>query len=689
MRLRLAGDPLAPNPLDSNVEAFDLDVSEKGVDVAARHERGLLHATHYIERLMADRGAPWLRREKRSLRPRFTPRMTNSIFIAAYQDAGDLSQYGDDYLSLMSHYGANGIHAYVSLWDYCRNDTLPQLNSPDFDEKTRRLNAVTDRLASHGIDFYLVINNYPPLPEDHPVFAADPSLRGAPHRVHEGIPVRRLLCGGSERAMRCYEEALRNLFLASPGLAGAVFCVGGEGFMHCFSRPYRRGDAATSCPHCAGKDPSAAVAEFSNRIGAAIRGAGRHRPVWAHPYSAFTWSGKDRSQLEWMSRLSDDVLVMSNFDTNDPTPCNDSGAVLYDYNISSVGPTPYFAAQAAKAAEMGRPILAKIETNTTPDVFFLPYLPVHARWRRRYDEMAKTGVAGFMGQWRFYGMNGSPPEEMQCQAVWRPDRTAEELLGVMARRDLGLDGRRAGMAVQAWQEMSDAWDDYPYSAMTAGEREFYLRGPMHYGPAHPMIFNPQNTYGLSPRFRELRGDVFEGVKDEALQEMIRNAKPRYVCEAMMAMPYGAPRYLKLIGRCRKRWASAVAKLKRAVGSKMTERARMELDVCETIEIHLTTVENVVRFHTAREELWRRPLDMPAFVKRIEGLKELVRREIANAERSLPILARDNRIGYIHCYGIAYDAEMVEDKLRQCRIVLNDELPFFDWTVRFHLWNDFS
>ena len=62
---------------------------------------------------------------------------------------------------------------------------------------------------------------------------------------------------------------------------------------------------------------------------------------------------------------------------------------------------------------------------------------------------------------------------------------------------------------------------------------------------------------------------------------------------------------------------------------------------------------------------------------------VLKEEINNAEASLPILARDNRIGLC-----AYDADMVREKIRQCRFVLEEELPIFRSGVRFHVWNQF-
>ena len=49
---------------------------------------------------------------------------------------------------------------------------------------------------------------------------------------------------------------------------------------------------------------------------------------------------------------------------------------------------------------------------------------------------------------------------------------------------------------------------------------------------------------------------------------------------------------------------------------------------------------------------------------------------------------DVRIGYGHCYGMVYDAEMMRDKLRQREYVLNSEIPDLGSIIRFHLWNDF-
>lgn len=686
---------------DRSNESFAIKVSADEVFLTAQHERGLLHGTHYLERLMAERGAPWLKRGRIERAPRFSPRISNGIFIQADQKIDDLDNFSDAYLSLMSHFGVNGIHVHLHLWEFCRNRHLPELNASGFERNVAKLRRVGQRLRRFGIDLYLFLATRI-FPGDHPVFRAHPDARGSRLEFFVEGQERFNLCCGSERVLRCYEETLENLFRAAPEMAGAIAIVGGEGFFHCYTRPHPPFKGYTNCPHCQRREPSARIAKLVNRLAAAVKRTGAHKRFFAWPYSAFTWSGNDRSQIRWIEHLSRDVSLISNFDCGSEDPTTGAGVTLYDYNIKSIGPSKVYAAQARKARQLGRPIFAKLETNTTPDAFFLPYLPVHHRWHRRAQALAKTGVAGFIGQWRFYGMNGSPPEELQYHATWNPERSADSLLTNMATRDFGVSAAQARRIVSGWRKLSEAWDDLPYSALLAGEREFYMRGPFYLGPSHPLIFNPQDHYRLGPKFRLLRADLFELGTPENLDELIRNAKPRYVSDLMLTMPFGVERFLALLGRCRRKWENGLVLIRSAAAANgssrkgeprthvrgYSARAQMELDVCETVLIHLTTTENVVRFYAAREALWEKRSDLSLFRKRVASLQQIIRAEIANARRILPILARDPRIGYGHCYGIVYDAGMVKEKLRQCEYVLDTELPRLSQGIRFHLWNEY-
>jgi hypothetical protein len=277
-----------------------------------------------------------------------------------------------------------------------------------------------------------------------------------------------------------------------------------------------------------------------------------------------------------------------------------------------------------------------------------------------------------MGQWFFYGMNGSIPEELQYHSVWNPERTAEELLATIARRDFKLEGEAVNKALQAWRELSAAWTDFPYSAMTCGEREAYMRGPWYLGPSHPLIFNEQSAYGLDPGFFQRRGDLIESLSDSEIQAL--SGKPRYVCNTLFCLPFGTKEFLRLAKACRDAWDRGTLALVAACGEDPTPEALSELNVCRILSCHLHSLVNTAEFYSVREKLGAEPCPPEAFSAAFETLSEIVVREIANARTALPIVDGDPRLGYGFNYGEVYNPEMIRSKIRQCEFVLNKEIP---------------
>lgn len=88
-----------------------------------------------------------------------------------------------------------------------------------------------------------------------------------------------------------------------------------------------------------------------------------------------------------------------------------------------------------------------------------------------------------------------------------------------------------------------------------------------------------------------------------------------------------------------------------------------------------------------EEIEHAAVGVEEFQKGIQRLQEIATDEIANAERMLPIMEADPRIGYGYCYGPVYDTEMVRARIAQCRFVRDEELPRFSQVIRFHVWLD--
>jgi len=667
---------------------FCIEVSPSKIRVVSHNERGLVDAMHYIAREMADRGTTSLPPGKLERYPTLVTRFTEGIFVPGHQTAGDPGEFSNEYLALMRHFGGNALKLNLNLNDFWCSPSLPELNTANLEQALDPLRRHATHLAAHGMDLFFIINARA-LASTHPVFQKHPDVLGAREEIFleelSGAD-RCVLCASHPLVLRAYGEAVENLFRCVPGLAGGIMLVGGEGFHHCFMRPANPDDSGTNCPRCRGQDAHTHVANLVNTISAAIKRAGAGKRLIAWPYGAFIWSKNDPTESRWIGDLNEGVEVQSNFGCGDPDPTTGSGAVLFDYNIKIPGPSSCFAAQAAMCRKQNIPILAKTETNTTPDTFFLPCLPVYYRWYERFKAIREAGCAGFMGQWRFYGMHGSISEELQYHSVWNPERDARELLRTVAKRDFGLQNEEAGKILDAWRKMSKAWDAFPYSAMTSGEREAYMRGPWYLGPAHPLIFNSQSGYELGPKFFRRRGDLAEMLKDGTIAQL--PGKPRYVCDLLLCLPFGVESYLRHARDCRDQWDRGLAEMENILAGNESSCASRELNLCRTISIHLHSLVNTVEFLERRDSLGNRPVSSGEFESCLGEMDAILGREITNARRALPVLQSDPRIGYGFTYGEVYDSEMVEQKIRQCEFVRSKELPRIGSVIRFHVWRQY-
>jgi len=657
----------------SDDESFSIGLSDEGIKIEAGGERGLLHASHYLERQFAFRGGPFAKKGVIARSPAFSPRISNTVFDAP-----------DEYLSLLSHFGVNGLRLAVCLWDYAGSHSVPELANPSRTENVERLNALCDKAAAHGIDIYLaVMTGF--FSDDAPVFAKRPGMKGALLN-YETPGDRYCLCSSHPDTLLCYREAFADLAGAVPSLGGLALIVGGEGFVHCFTRPKAPPGRNTSCPRCAGRNPSEDVANLVNLAAESVHAVNSKVKVFAWPYSAFAWSGDaDFAQVELIRNLNEDVLFLSNFDTPHAVRFGDSEAFLADYNIVNIGPSEQFKEQSRALEETGKAHYAKYEDAVEPGWFFLPYLPLPYRWIERTDRMKEWKVAGCMSKWEFYGFTGSIPEEILCEITWKSDTDPDELMTRIARRDFG---EVSDKILRGWKVLSDVWPRIPASHMIYGERQYYMKGPVYLGPAHPLIFDVQNRYGLGSRFFTLRGDASEILSESEIQELTKTSPPRYSSDLLFTYPFGAEAVEEDFKSAMDEWEAGVGLIAEALGDNPNERARMELNVCRILGMHLRAAWNVTRFYRARDSFFTSSGTRDTIDETMRRLTEILDDEIDNAKRALLILEDDFRIGYGYHYGQAYDVEMVRDKIRQCEYVRNVELPGLTSGILFHVYQQY-
>ncbi len=660
-------------------ESFTITVTRGAVAVAAGTGRGLLRGVMRLLWDMGNRKAPVFDLGTRQFDPAFELRMSNTVFCPAAQTLSDhRRQFSDDVLAGMALFGINGVFVYICLWDYADTERLPELAGQAVGQNLEDLGEFVERAARFGIDVYLHVNT-PSLRGDHPVFAGHPEVRGAATPVdYLGLDRLYNLCSSSDTVLDYYDEAFRGIFERVPGLGGAIVIVGGECFMHCYTRPAPPFDGATNCPRCTDRNPRRDVAQLMNRLASAVHAVSPGARVFCWPYSAFTWSGQDTDQLELIEHLSDEVTFLSNLASGDFHPT--TGASLFDYNIVQVDPSSRFARQSEALSRKRRPHYAKLECSTTPFMYSVPWLPVVMRWHRRYHLMKRHGVRGFMSQWRFFGFTGSLPEEIMAESVWF-DEPAEVVLERYARREYG---QFVEAMLRGWDDMSRAWDLVPWSSFLGGGRQYYAKGPLTIGPAHPFIFDVQKDYGLQRGFRRVQGASAECFPDERQWETMQaQAGPVYFSDLLYCRAVGAEQTLAGLEATAELWERGAERFASAFDG-LPEQARRDVGLARIVGMHFRTAANLTRFYLVRDRMFHHGGGMTQLHRDVEQLQAILTREIELARRAVPILERDPSIGHGYCYGIQYDAQMVREKIEQCRYVRDTELPGLASGARFHL-----
>lgn len=636
-------------------ETFKLEIRKDRILIDALHERGLLHAAHYLEHLMARRGGPFISLGKEERFRRFDPYISQPVF-----------QGSDANLSLMSHFGVNGLWRTVSLWACCQSRVLPELNHPKYDEFIGSIRDLARRAAVYGMDLYLDISSWSGLDAGHPVFRNHPDVRGA--QFYYAVKDYQL-CSSNRRVRQCYQESFANLFKKVPELGGINLIVGGEGLLHCFTRPKPPLHGGTNCPHCCGHDPSRDVSRLVNGIAAAIHKVNSRARIFVWPYSAHLWSGKqDPAQTGFIRRLRKDICLLSNFETPLHLHRNGADAWICDYNIINIGPSKQYLMQSRALAEKGMPHYAKTESASTVFFIFMPYLPVPYRWCDRFKQLRASGAPGILAKWNHYGFTGSIPEELLYHATWTRTPRCDRILAELARRDFG---RQADikLILKAWRVFSEIWGQIPKSHVMFGERSGYFKGPFWLGPAHPMIFNVQNHYSLSHKFTGAKiGNIFDQPAWTT-----HDTPHKYSSDLLFTYPFTPGWVESALRKVIRGWDSGLALLEQAIGADPTPRAIMESDVCAALSIYFHSVYNVIKFYRARDKLFTGKGNVHGLLLKKQGLLDIINAEIANAESMLPIIKRNPLIGY--CFaGRVIDAGMIKEKVRQCIFVRDLEIP---------------
>lgn len=629
--------------------SYSIAVRADGVSIRGFDPAGLRDGVVQLVDRMASRAAPILALGETTRTARLGVRLGSIPWGGSYRETVFLG-----YNAVLC--GGGSLHALST------SDAIPELAARRVPGLAESNAAATATARAYGLKTYAFLNTRQKFPEDDPVLLAHPEIRGARTWKADGEFT---LCTEHPLVQQWLDESIEHLFRADPKLDGIVIIIGGEGFYHCFMRPYGVEKGHTNCPRCEALGAEQTVANLCNRMARAARRVNPSAEVVIWPYSAeHVWSA-DKTQAQFIAKLEPGTAILTEIEKDEYVEKPEGVRKhLWDYSIDLIGPGERAKAQIAACQARGIPCYLKSEPESAFEAPRLPHIPSLDRWWDRADALATCGAKGAWVFPAFRNFFGTSPSEINKFAWWLPGPTKDEALLALAARIAGDD---AAVGVrQAWGKVSEA---IPWSP----ELPSYYTGPYYLGPAQPMIANPDAAVpevfdGYYLFMAEISDD--EGVKK----------RPTYYTKPTGDVPVFARYYRKmeaLLGEA----AAAMD----AASAKVPDRCRVTFDAeNSSIQWFYRTARSEANFYQSCM-LRDRVLALVAQETRtseeiteaqalLKDWDALLRDERENARAALPLAEADPRLDAY--FGGDHTFSHTADMLRAKLAIIDEEIDTF-------------
>ena len=632
-------------------ESFTIAVNHGEVRVHGRDAGGLRDGIVKLVDRIGFREAPILALGDQIYRPRLRVRLGAVPKHGSYRDVV--------FMGYNAVFAGGG-----SLYALSTSDAIPELVGRRQAGSLEAGVKAAEEARRYGLKTYSFINTRLKFPKDDPVFRAHPEIRGTLTWKADGEYV---LCTEHPLVRRYLCESVRGIFRADPELDGLVLIIGGEGFYHCFMRPYGVAKGHTNCERCEALGADTVVSNLCNYLAEEIRKVNPNAEIVAWPYSAeHVWSA-DRAQSRFIQRLKPGGAILTEIEKDEFVEKADGvNKHIWDYSIDLIGPGERAKQQVEACKAAGISIYMKSEPELGFEAPRLPHIPCMDRWFDRAEALAACGADGAWVFPAFRPCYGSSAAEINKFVWWEPVPEKEELLQRFAAR---LAGERAGPHVRnAWKYVSEAIEFSP-------ELPSYYTGPYYLGPAHPMCADPDAKvpevfYGQYLFHAEIADG--EGIK----------LKPTFVTSPTGNVPVFGKFYRRMEGL-----------LRRAVD----ETAAARPLVPERCRLMFDAEDSPVRwfYHTARTEAnfyescqlrdrlialaaqeTRTQEDIAAGRRAYERWRTVLLDEKANSTEALPVMEADVRLDFYYGgdHKFSHGADMIRAKLELIDREIDEFLP---------------
>jgi hypothetical protein len=609
--LYLKEDPL----LFQEDESFSINVKNREVSVASSHAKGILRAVHWLEDRMLLRRAPLFDQGNFRSQPKYRIRMVPGIYPApSYFLLQEEQVWTPGYVWRLARAGYNAIYFQANLEELVEDSAIfPEMNDPNAATAIARLRRITETAAQYGVEVYFDLKTGYYKPFNEAVYQRHPEIRT--FQKWGGHP-----CSGQQIVLDFYKETISHVFAEVEKLKGIVVIYDTEGFYSCFLHNNHK-----KCSYCKDFSVEMLATRLFNTFLEAIRS---HREdteliLWSY-FCDEPWNYR---VIEAMPREATLMACFSQF--RELERC---GVRIRtdDYSICSDQPSEYFLKIQRLAQKKGMRFLCKTEDTFGQEFVSTPYTPCLEQHQRRWDQMERQKVDGFLAQYIHVGFMPSPCGDLTRQNIYAVEKDGKQLKPSAEQKlentaILRYGRETTGSIPSAWREFSHAIRDYfPY---TWGVCRY--PGPLQSAPAQPFYLDPNRPM---PRLRS-RGYVkdlrWTGIDQRFLVDPSQdwNADVVSRCFQGFRHHYRAGIYYleKALFQCAPIFKDAL---------------KSELNVARIQYLQVTSLLHFILFMTLREKY----LKMPSRTT-LRALIAVCENELENARQAYEITLEDSRIGF--------------------------------------------
>jgi len=588
--------------------SYRIIAADERIIVCGNEERGAAQGSFFLEDLMNLREAPFVAEQDITREPLFSPRMAHSGW--------GLDQFPDAHLNAMAHTGIDALLVFVKDVDHTPEGYV------DF-------NHLVEKAALYGMDVYMY--SYL-ISRKHPDEAD---------------------------AEAYYESTYGKVFEACPGFKGVILV--GESCEFPSKDPNTTGVLRLEWPAdqpqtkpSPGWWPCTDYPQWLNLLKKTVR---KHNADAEIVFWTYNWGyAPEEERLKLLRALPEDITLQVTFEMFEQIQHEHITNVCVDYTLSFTGPGQYFSSEAKVAHERGIKLYTMCNTGgLTWDIGVIPYEPFPHQWAKRHEALLRAradwGLSGLMESHHF-GWWPSFVSEMTKWNYWSPSPSYEEVLGMIAKRDFGVDAAEG--AQEAWRLWSEAIRHY----IPTNEDQY---GPFRVGPSYPLVFN--NPVQIPAASHAMFGNEIVMTTYQP-QESARQALGIARFEVEIRSLTRMRDYMK---QGNERLAEAIA----LTPPHKKEEAERMLVLGQFIVCAVQTT-----LHVKQWWLLKQQLNVEADSIKAEGilqqLEQVAEAEIANAQSAIPLVEADSRLGWEPSMDYMTDVPHLQWKIAQVRSVLDSE-----------------